>query len=151
MPKLYDFELMLGSGRLAGYRFADAGMESGIVKALQGLADRRPSRPHGLPAGTPVLLYAMGDGNIPWPRPKPSGKKTKEAAADPRSVLASPLRYALVELVNLHDEALVFEAIHRIVFDIAPGGICWPKPASSSEGKPAGRRPAAPCHAGDRR
>ena len=35
--------------------------------------------------------------------------------------MASPLRYALVELVNLHDEALVFEPIHRILFGLAPG------------------------------
>ena len=26
-------------------------------------------------------------------------------------------RYALCELVNLHDESLVFEAIHRVIFD----------------------------------
>ena len=122
MPKLYDFELMLGSGRLAGYRVADAGMESEIVKALQGLADPASfAARYGLPAGTPVLLYAMGDGNHSLATAKTIWEKTKEAAADPRSVLASPLRYALVELVNLHDEALVFEAIHRVVFDIAPG------------------------------
>ena len=35
--------------------------------------------------------------------------------------MSSPLRYALVELVNLHDEALVFEPIHRVLFELAPG------------------------------
>jgi hypothetical protein len=30
--------------------------------------------------------------------------------------LSHPARYALVELVNLHDDGLEFEAIHRVVF-----------------------------------
>ena len=29
-----------------------------------------------------------------------------------------PCRWALVELVNVHDEALVFEPIHRVVFGV---------------------------------
>jgi hypothetical protein len=35
--------------------------------------------------------------------------------------MSSALRYALVELVNLHDRALVFEPIHRVLFDIPAG------------------------------
>ena len=30
----------------------------------------------------------------------------------------TPARYALCELVNLHDKSLEFEAIHRVVFDL---------------------------------
>ncbi len=122
LPKLYDFELMLGSGRLAGRLVADRELEAGVVKALEALADPAAfASRYGLPAGTPVLLYAMGDGNHSLATAKTIWEKTKDGAADPRAVLASPLRYALVELVNLHDEALVFEAIHRVVFDVAPG------------------------------
>ncbi len=29
-----------------------------------------------------------------------------------------PARYALIELVNVHDPGLEFEAIHRVVFDV---------------------------------
>jgi hypothetical protein len=122
LSKLYDFELMLGSGRLAGWRVEDAALESGIVRALEGLADPAAfGARYGLPAGTPVLLYAMGDGNHSLATARTIWEKTKQEAADPRAVLASPLRFALVELVNLHDEALAFEAIHRVVFDIAAG------------------------------
>ena len=31
-----------------------------------------------------------------------------------------PARYALVELVNLHDDSLEFEPIHRVVFGVDP-------------------------------
>ncbi len=121
LPKLYDFELMLGAGRLAGYRVGDAGLETGIARALEALAAPAAfSAKYGLPAGTPVLLYAMGDGNHSLATAKTIWDKTKEAANDRAGVMASPLRYALVELVNLHDEALAFEPIHRVLFDIAP-------------------------------
>ncbi len=122
MPRLYDFELMLGSGRLAGYRIADPAVEAGIARSLSALADPRAfASRYGLPAGTPVLLYAMGDGNHSLATAKTIWETTKEKAADKTAVMASPLRYAMVELVNLHDPALVFEPIHRVVFDIAPG------------------------------
>jgi uncharacterized protein (DUF1015 family) len=122
MPRLYDFELMLGSGRLAGYRIADPAVEAGIARSLSALADPRAfSSRYGLPAGTPVLLYAMGDGNHSLATAKTIWETTKEKATDKTAVMASPLRYAMVELVNLHDPALVFEPIHRVVFDIAPG------------------------------
>ena len=29
-----------------------------------------------------------------------------------------PARYALIELVNVHDPGLEFEAIHRVLFDV---------------------------------
>jgi len=122
MPKLYDFELMLGSGHLAGYRVADRGLEEGIVRGLAKLADPRAyAAKYGLKEGTPVLLYAMGDGNHSLATAKTIWEKTKESAANKVSVMNSPLRYAIVELVNIHDEALFFEPIHRVLFDLAPG------------------------------
>jgi hypothetical protein len=122
LVRLYDFELMFGSGRLAGYRVADRQLEEGVVAALSRLADPGVfARKHDLPEGAPVLLYAMGDGNHSLATAKTIWEKAKAEAADPASIAASPLRYALVELVNLHDEALVFEPIHRVLFDIAPG------------------------------
>jgi hypothetical protein len=121
LPKLYDFELMLGSGHLSGYRVSDKALEAGVAKALSRLADPAAfAAKYGLPAGSPVLLYAMGDGNHSLATAKTIWEKTKESAADKSTVLRSPLRYALVELVNVHDEALAFEPIHRVLFDIAP-------------------------------
>jgi hypothetical protein len=122
LPRLYDFELMLGSGHLVGYRVGDPAVESGIIKALTALADPATfAVKYGLPTGTPVILYAMGDGNHSLATAKTIWETTKERAADKTAVMASPLRYAMVELVNLHDPALVFGPIHRVVFGVAPG------------------------------
>ncbi len=121
LKKLYDFGLMMDSGYLTGYRVDDANIEKGVVAALQALADPGAfAAAHGLQPGTPVLLYAMGDGNHSLATAKTIWEKTKEEVKDPKSVMRSPLRHALVELVNLHDRALVFEPIHRVLFDLAP-------------------------------
>ena len=101
---------------------SDPGLEKGVVRALEALADPGSfTAKYGLKPGTPVLLYAMGDGNHSLATAKAIWEKTKEAATDRTAILSSPLRYALVELVNLHDEALSFEPIHRVLFDTAPG------------------------------
>jgi len=122
LQKLYDFELMLGSGRLAGYRVSDRELEDGVVRALSRLADPRAfAAKYGLRDGTPVLLYAMGDGNHSLATAKTIWEKTKEAAGNRAAVMNSPLRHAIVELVNVHDEALAFEPIHRVLFAIASG------------------------------
>ena len=122
LERLYDFELMLGSGRLAGFRVGDRSLEQGVLDGLQALADPKSFiAKYGLKSGTPVLLYAMGDGNHSLATAKTIWEKVKGSAAGKTAVLGSPLRYALVELVNLHDEALVFEPIHRVLFGLAPG------------------------------
>lgn len=122
LEKVYDFDLMMNSGHLTGYRVNDANLESGVVKALENLADPKTfTAKYDLPDGTPVLLYAMGDGNHSLATAKAIWEETKKDAADKTAVMDSPLRYALVELVNLHDESLVFEPIHRVIFDIARG------------------------------
>jgi hypothetical protein len=120
LDRLYDFDLMQGGGHLAGYRVADAALENGVVGALERLADRQAfHRKYDVPAATPVLLFAVGDGNHSLATAKAIWQEVErergaEAAND-------PARWALVELENLHDEALVFEPIHRVLFEIAGG------------------------------
>ena len=122
LEPLYDFELMMGSGRLAGRRVNEADLERGVIRALEALADPVPfAAKFDLKPGTPVLLFAMGDGNHSLATAKAIWEKAKEEAADRAAIASSPLRYALVELVNLHDDALRFEPIHRVIFDTAPG------------------------------
>jgi uncharacterized protein (DUF1015 family) len=122
LEPLYDFELMMDSGRLAGRRVSEPDLERGLIRALEALADPGPfAAKFDLKPGTPVLLYAMGDGNHSLATAKAIWEKAKEAAADRAAIMSSPLRYALVELVNLHDDALTFEPIHRVIFDTAPG------------------------------
>ncbi len=64
-----------------------------------------------------VLLYAMGDGNRSLATAKEFYEEMKRN--NPSADLSNhPARYALVEVVNLHSDALEFEAIHRIVTEV---------------------------------
>jgi hypothetical protein len=122
LTKIYDFDLMMDSGRLTGYGAGEKSLERGITKALEKLAEPATFyKKHGLPPGTAVLLFVMGDGNHSLATAKTIWEKTKQASADKRAATTSPLRHALVELVNLHDPALVFEPIHRVLFGLESG------------------------------
>ena len=61
------------------------------------------------------LLFAAGDGNHSLATAKAYFEELK--VNDRESAMQSPARYALVEVVNLHDEALDFEPIYRVVFN----------------------------------
>jgi len=118
LEKAYDFELMQHGGHLAGYRVTDAALEKGILVALDRLADPKSFREkYELTQDLPVLLFAVGDGNHSLATAKAIWEDAKKNGAG----LDSPLRWALVELENLHDKALVFEPIHRVLFHLAEG------------------------------
>jgi len=112
MPR-YDFDLMLDSGHLAGY-LLPADLEQQAIQALEALA--RPqvfAAKYGVAPDLPVLLFAMGDGNHSLATAKAYWEKIK-----PQVGMSHPARYALVEIENVHDEALVFEPIHRVLFGL---------------------------------
>ena len=112
----YDFSLMQDSGKICGY-FVNKEEEARIDAALAALADQSAfDKKYGV-SGKGVLQFAVGDGNHSLATAKECWRKIKETL--PESEHSShPARYALCELVNLHDPALEFEAIHRVVFDV---------------------------------
>lgn len=111
LPVAYDAPLMLGSGHLTG-RFVPEPAQTAVLAALSDLGEPDAYRArHGLDAADP-LLFAMGDGNHSLATAKVAWDELAASGAGPDH----PARWALVELVNLHDEALSFEPIHRVVF-----------------------------------
>lgn len=95
---LYDFELMQGGGHIKG-SLIPADMQEKILCALSELKEK---------AGEEPLLFAVGDGN-------------HSLATARTCYLNEPNefnRYALVEVVNVHDEALEFEPIYRVLFNV---------------------------------
>jgi len=116
--KAYDFPLMLGGGHIRGYRVDDDQSIRQIASALERLAEPGQFARRYDVEGRPVVLYAMGDGNHSFATAKAIWEKLKAEASDPEAVMDHPARYALVELVNLHDPGLEFEAIHRVLFDV---------------------------------
>jgi hypothetical protein len=118
VESLYDFPLMLDSGRVRGGRIEHPMLVQWVVEQLTRLADPAVFAARYGVSDEPVLLYAMGDGNHSFATAKLIWEHLKRAAPDPAAVLHHPARHALVELVNLHDEGLEFEAIHRVVFGV---------------------------------
>ena len=114
--KLYDFELMQKGGSIKGW-LMDKSAQEAVDKALCALADPDTfCKKYGL-SDTPVLLYAMGDGNHSLATAKEFYEQLKKANPD-KDFSNHPARYALAEIVNLHSDALKFEAIHRLVYDV---------------------------------
>lgn len=117
LDKVYDFELLNDSGHLSGYRVHQPQLVSQVVQALERLADPDSYSQRYNVEGE-VMLYAMGDGNHSFATAKAIWERIKEQAGDPRQVMDHPARFALVELVNIHDPGLEFEAIHRVLFNV---------------------------------
>lgn len=121
MKKLYDFPLMKNGGSIKGYLVQDD-QNSRIDNSLTALGDKKTfNEKYGL-TNAPVLLFAMGDGNHSLATAKAYYEELKANNPD-KDMSSHPARYALVEVVNLHSEALQFEAIHRIVTDVDCGDL----------------------------
>jgi hypothetical protein len=113
MNKLYDFDLMLGSGHLSGYAVNEK-LETQVVASLRNLAKPEIfAEKYDVGKDQPVLLFAMGDGNHSLATAKAVWERMK-----PEAGLDHPARFALIELENVHDEGLVFEPIHRVLFGL---------------------------------
>lgn len=108
-PKLYSFPLMEDSGTLEGWLLPKKEKQQ-LCEALLTLEEEAARQPDG----SAPLPYAVGDGNHSLATARKCYLDLKEAIGA-EEAQKSPARYALVELVNLHDESLVFEAIHRHV------------------------------------
>jgi uncharacterized protein (DUF1015 family) len=101
--KIYDFELNMNGGHLTGYLIKDY---EKITDMFNGLV-RDEVNP---------LLFLAGDGNHSLATAKAHWEALKMKIPKKR-FKDHPVRYAMVELVNLYDEGLEFEGIHRVVFD----------------------------------
>ena len=110
---LYETELMLGGGSVAGYA-VDATLAERALQALSDLA--RPqafAQRYGVSAETPPMLFAVGDGNHSLATAKAIWQQAKATVG-----AEHPSRYALVEVENIHDPALHFAPIHRLLFGV---------------------------------
>lgn len=95
---LYDTALMQNGGRVRGSLISEEGQKK-ITEALAALYRSE-------------LLFAVGDGN--------HSLATAKACYDEGNSLS---RYALVEVVNIHDPALDFEPIYRVLFGVEPQAV----------------------------
>ena len=118
LEKTYDFELMMQSGHIKGYRIDNENTINTIAEKLAQLSDPETFNQKYNVENQAVLLYAMGDGNHSFATAKAIWEELKKSGQSTEEIMSHPARYALVELVNLHDEGLEFEPIHRVVFNV---------------------------------
>ena len=96
---LYNFDLMQNGGHICGTAVSEKAAAE-IQERLSALAGDGDDR----------LLFAVGDGNHSLAAAKECYRLNKTQAS----------RYALVEIVNIHDESLDFEPIYRVLFGVDP-------------------------------
>ena len=112
---VYDFNLMQKGGHIKGYKLNDSTINEVIDKIGQ-LAEKDYFEKKYDVKDKGILLFAMGDGNHSLATAKACYENLKKTMKE-EEYLNHPARYALVELVNLHSDALEFEAIHRVIFN----------------------------------
>ena len=99
MKKAYDFELMQKGGHITGW-FLNEQQIAQVGQRINALLEKDGNK----------LMFAVGDGNH-------SLATAKECSLLSNSEKA---KSALVEVVNIHDESIVFEPIYRVLFNAEP-------------------------------
>jgi len=116
LEKVYDFNLSGGGGSIKGY--AVSGENKSMVEdGLMRLAD--PETIGERYGNLAPVIYAMGDGNHSLATAKKCWLQLRETLSDNERE-NHPARYSLVEIVNIHDEAITFEPIHKVIFETNP-------------------------------
>ncbi len=102
LKNAYCFDLMQGGGHIEGY-FLDEETKIAVQEALEALLVSEGDK----------MLFAVGDGNHSL------------ATAKECSLLSpTPLsERAMVEIVNIHDPAIAFEPIYRVLFHVDPDAL----------------------------
>lgn len=98
----YNVELMQGGGHINGWFLDDAAKEA-VATSLESLQKQ----------SSDGLLFVVGDGNHSLATAKECYRQNP-----------TPLnRYALVEVVNIHDPSIEFEPIYRVLFGVDPADV----------------------------
>ena len=106
--ELYSGSLMCNGGSIKGWSVSSKEDIEYFSEALENIARKNTSKDGS------VFLFAVGDGNHSLATAKAVWDEYK--TQNP-GVKDSPVRYALVEIVNIYDKGLTFEPIHRVLFN----------------------------------
>ena len=110
MEKIYSFKLMKNSGYISGWDVGEAarecidrGFEELLARSIEHAGDREP------------IFFAVGDGNHSLATAKTCWEYIKPGLSEEERK-THPARFALAEVVNIHDKSLDFEPVHRVIF-----------------------------------
>ena len=113
---LYDFDLSADGGHIRGWQVSGAAADR-LEAALDALAD--PAMLRARYGDAAPVIYAMGDGNHSLATAKKCWEAIKPGLTEAERE-THPARRSLVELVNIHDPAIGFEPIHKVLFETDP-------------------------------
>ena len=108
--QIYDTDLMKDGGHITGSFIEEKDLD-GMKEALSALYDKAVEK-YG---DGKVIFQAMGDGNHSLATAKTNWENLKKTLS-PEERENHPARYALCEIENIHDDGIVFEPIHRVLF-----------------------------------
>jgi len=104
--EIYNFELNMMGGHIKGYQIIET--EPIIQSFYQLIKDDEDP-----------ILFIAGDGNHSLATAKAHWEALKVNLSEDQKV-SHPARYTMVEVVNIYDEGLHFEGIHRVLFNASP-------------------------------
>lgn len=106
---VYDFELMKDGGHLQAWIVNSESDLEAVADAFEVLFSKLDKKN--------PLLFAMGDGNHSFATAKSCWDDIKKNLTEEERE-NHPARFGLVELENIFDTGLVFEPIHRVLFNV---------------------------------
>ena len=100
---LYDFELNQNGGHIRGYLVKDT---NAVIKKFNDIYKKNNNG----------LMFIVGDGNHSLATAKAHWENIKKTLSKEEQE-NHPARFALVEANNVYDDGIIFEPIHRILFN----------------------------------
>ena len=100
---LYDFELNQNGGHIRGYLVKDT---EAVIKKFNDIFKKNNNG----------LMFIVGDGNHSLATAKAHWENIKKTLSKEEQE-NHPARFALVEANNVYDDGIIFEPIHRILFN----------------------------------
>lgn len=118
LKSVYHTDLMQNGGHINGWFIPEGELTDSLIAAMEKLNDRNMfNKKYRLSEDLPLLPFAVGDGNHSMATAKAYWEDVKKTLT-PEEQENHPARYALCEIVNIHDESLIIEPIHRIMFHV---------------------------------
>lgn len=123
LETVYDTDLMQNGGHIKGWFIPKGDQTDTVIRKLDALMERKQfNEKYNLTEDLPLLNCAIGDGNHSvatakayWEQLKPTLSLEEQENY--------PARYCLCEIVNIHDESLIIEPIHRVMFGVDAGEL----------------------------
>ena len=118
LPKVYEGELMLGGGHVAGWAVEDPTLIAQIENALTVLGSQEEfDKKYPDATRRDPLTLAVGDGNHSLATAKACWEELKKTLT-PEQAENHPARWCLAEVCNVHSPAIEIEPIHRVLFGV---------------------------------